>query len=129
MYYLVMLVIDDLNQEMDIFDAWEDAGVGGITIIDSTGLARVRHKESLRGDFPLMPSLRSFFQSREEHHRTIFSIVEGEEMIEKLLQATESVTGKLSQPQTGIMFAMPLSFVAGVPRRNSPDKDDPNAEK
>lgn len=118
MYYLVVLVIDNLHQESDVINAWESAGVGGITIIESTGLARFRQKEGLRDDTPLMPSLRSFLQSREEYHRTIFSIVDDEAMIERLQKVTEAITGKLSQPQTGIMFAVPLSFVAGVPRRN-----------
>lgn len=119
MYYLVTLVIDDIQHELEVFDAWEEAGVGGITIIESTGIARVRQKEGYRDDFPLMPSIRSFFQSREEHHRTIFSIVKGEEMVEKLIQATESVIGKLNEPSTGILFALPLSHVVGVPRRSS----------
>lgn len=118
MYYIVALVLDDINNELSVFDAWEDAGVGGITIIDSTGLARVRQKQGYRDDMPLMPSIRSFFHGREEHHRTIFSIVEGEEMVDRLIAATEAVTGKLSGPHTGILFAMPLSHVAGIPRHS-----------
>ncbi len=117
MYYLVTLVLDDISHELDVFDAWEDAGVGGITIIESTGLARVRQKNGYRDDMPLMPSIRSFFHSREEHHRTIFSIVQGEDMVQRLIEATEKVTGKLTEPNTGILFAMSLSHVAGVPRR------------
>ena len=117
MYYLVTLVLDDLNHELEVYDAWEQAGVGGITIIDSTGLARVRQKEGYRDDIPLMPSIRSFFHSREEHHRTIFSIVPGEEMVRRLIEATEAVTGKLTEPHTGIIFAFPISHVAGIPRR------------
>ena len=123
MYYLVTLVLDDINHELDVFDAWEDAGVGGITIIESTGLARVREKNGYRDDMPLMPSIRSFFHSREEHHRTMFSIVQGEDMVQRLIEATEKVTGNLTEPHTGVLFAMPLSHVAGVPRRGpgSPD--------
>lgn len=120
MYYLVALVLDDINQEIDVLDAWESAGVGGITIIDSTGLARVRQQEGFRDDIPLMPSLRSFFHGREEHHRTFFSIVDGENMVDRLLHATESVTGRLSEPHTGILFAFPLSHLAGVPRQSEP---------
>ena len=119
MYFLVALVLDDLNHELDIFDAWENAGVGGITILDSTGLARVRQKVGYQDDIPLMPSIRSFFQSREERHRTIFSIVDSEDMVQRLIEATQSVTGRLSDPHTGILFALPLSHVAGLPRGSS----------
>lgn len=116
MYYLVTLVLDDINHELDVFDAWENTGVGGITILESTGLARVRLKEGYRDDVPLMPSIRSFFHSREEHHRTIFSIVEGEAMVQRLIDVTEAVLGPLTTPHTGILFAVPISHVAGIPR-------------
>lgn len=125
MYFLVALVLDDLNHELDIFDAWEKAGVGGITLLDSTGLARIRQKAGYQDDIPLMPSIRSFFHSREERHRTIFSIVNGEDMVQRLIEATESVTGSLSDPHTGILFALPLSHVAGIPRGNANDGTKP----
>ncbi len=118
MYYLVTFVLDDVNQGPDIFDAWENAGVGGITIIESTGLGRVRREQGYRDDIPLMPSIRSLFHAREEHHRTIFSIVEGEEMVNRLIEVTEGVVGELTEPNTGVLFAIPLSHVAGVPRRS-----------
>lgn len=118
MFYLVTLVLDDVNRGPDVFDAWERAGVGGITIIESTGLGRVRQREGLRDDLPLMPSLRALLHGREEHHRTLFSIVEGEEMVKALIAATEAIVGELSGPNTGILFALPLSHVAGVPRRH-----------
>lgn len=117
MFYLVTLVLDDVNLSSDILDAWDQAGVGGITIIETTGLARERKKEGLRDDLPLMPSLRALFQAREEHHRTLFSIVEGEMMVEKVIAATEAVVGDLTKPNSGIMFAWPLSHVVGTPRQ------------
>jgi hypothetical protein len=116
MYYLVVFVLDDVNLGPDVLDAWVAAGVGGITILESTGLARIQEKEGLRDDIPLMPSLRSLLNRREEHHRTLFSIVEGEAMVEKVIAATEEVVGKLNTPNTGIMFAFPLTHVVGVPR-------------
>ncbi|WP_374685542.1 hypothetical protein [Promineifilum sp.] len=124
MHYLVLLVVDDVNKCPDLFDAWEAAGVGGITIVESTGLHRIRQKaghhdkEGFRDDVPLMPSLRSLLHGHEEHHRTIFSVVQGEEMVDKLVAATESVVGELSEPDTGILFALPLARVVGVPRRS-----------
>lgn len=117
MYYLVTLVIDDINKAPDVMDAWEEAGVGGITILESTGVGRLRSMQGYRDDVPLMPSLRSLMNTREEHHRTIFSIVEGEEKVNQLIAATQEVIGVLSEPDTGIMFALPLSHVAGIVRR------------
>lgn len=118
MYYLVTLVIDDINKAPAVMDAWEEVGVGGITIIESTGAARLHSMQGFRDDVPLMPSLRSLLNTREEHHRTIFSIVEGDEKVHELIEVTQAVIGQLHEPDTGILFAMPLSHVVGVVRRN-----------
>jgi hypothetical protein len=117
MHFLVALVLDDINRGPDVIDAWEQAGVGGITILESTGLARLRQMQGYRDDIPLMPSLRKLFSTREEHHRLIFSIVEGEELVQRLIDVTDQIVGGLAEPLTGILFALPLSHVAGVPRR------------
>lgn len=114
MHYLVLLVLDDVNQGHRVFDAWEEAGVTGLTIIESTGLGRLRRSQGLRDDMPLMPSIRSLLQAREEQHRTIFSIVEGEDMVDRLIEATEKVIGKLSDPHTGVLFALPVARVVGL---------------
>ena len=42
MNYLVVLIVNDIDDCPDILDAWEAAGVLGITIFASTGLGRVR---------------------------------------------------------------------------------------
>ena len=118
MYYLVTLIIDDINRAPEVLDAWEHAGVGGITIIESTGLGRLHAGQAYRDDLPLMPSLRALLQTREEHHRTIFSIVEGEDTVTALIDSTQAVLGQLSDPNTGILFALPLSHVVGVVRRD-----------
>ena len=52
MHQMVLLVLDDVNYCTPVLDAWEKAGVSGITILDSTGLGRVRAASSYRDDFP-----------------------------------------------------------------------------
>ena len=114
MKYMVIAVIDDLAQCPSILRAWEDAGVAGITILESTGLGRIRQGEHLRDDLPLMPSLRDLMQTREEHHRTMFTIVNDEEMVDLIYEATENVLGDLDQPNKGILFAVPVARAYGI---------------
>ncbi len=57
MYYTVFLVLDNLEHESAILDGWEKTGITGITILDSTGLGRIRQRATLRDDMPLLPSL------------------------------------------------------------------------
>jgi nitrogen regulatory protein P-II 1 len=117
MYYTVFLVLNDLEHEAAILDGWEKTGVTGITIINSTGLGHIRQRSSLRDDVPLMPSLHSLLHAGEEHHRTFMSVVDGDELVDRIIAATQAVLGDMTAPDTGILFVMPVTRVVGVPRR------------
>jgi hypothetical protein len=39
---MILLVLDNREQCPSVLDAWEAAGASGITILESTGLGRVR---------------------------------------------------------------------------------------
>jgi len=116
MYSLVMFVLDDVNYCHDVLNAWEDIGIVGVTMLDSSGLGRVRNAKV--DDIPLMPSLSDIFKKSETQHRTLFTVVQGEEKIEAVVKATESVIGSLDEPNTGFLFAVPVSHVYGRSRKD-----------
>lgn len=113
MYHMIMLVLDDVNQCSTILEAWDTQGVGGITILESTGMGRVK-KVSIRDDIPLMPSLSRLLQTREERHRTLFTVVETEEMVDQIISTTETILGDMEEPHNGVMFVLPVSRVVGL---------------
>ncbi|RME05970.1 MAG: hypothetical protein D6803_07725 [Anaerolineae bacterium] len=113
MNYMVILVVDDPDRCDSVLDAWDAAGARGVTILESTGLARMK-RAAQRDDMPLIPSMARLLSVREERHRTLFSVVQGEEMVEKLSAAAQAVLGDLSQPHTGFLFAVPVSHVVGL---------------
>ncbi|HUF37470.1 MAG TPA: hypothetical protein VMN57_03015 [Anaerolineales bacterium] len=113
MSYLVLLVLDNLDHSYDVLEAWEAAGANGITILESTGIGRVR-RLGLRDDFPLMPSLSDMLKGDETRHRTLFSVVPTEEQADRIMEATQKVIGDLSQPHTGLAFVVKLHKVYGM---------------
>lgn len=115
MAYVVVLVLDNLELCPAVLDAWEEAGVGGVTILESSGLGRLRGTFS--DDLPLMPSLRDLFATREFQHRTLFTVVEDDATLERVIAATERVVGDLNEPRTGLLFAMPVSRALGLHKR------------
>lgn len=119
MSFLVVLVLDNVDLCHPLLDAWEAAGVGGVTLLDSSGIGRVR-RAAMRDDLPLLPSLHRFFQGEERHHRTLFSVVESEEQAQELIKAAESVVGDFSQPNTGLLFVVPLHQVVGLHKMSRP---------
>ena len=112
MYQMVLLIVSNTERIPGILDGWEAAGVPGITILESTGLGKVR-KAAIRDDIPLMPSLSRFFQQQEVRHRTMFTVVDSDEMVERLIDATEKELGNLNDPNNGVMFILPVSRVVG----------------
>ena len=109
--FMIMLVLDDPNRLNELLKAWEGAGVRGATIIESTGIQRLRQAHV---------AMRYVFQTPgpvEEGHLTLFVIVESEAVVQACLAATESVTGDLDLPNTGVFAAWPLTAVKGLPPR------------
>lgn len=112
MYYLVVLVLDDNNLCKNVLEAWKEAGAPGITILDSTGIGEGR--KALLDDMPLFPNLADIFKAQEKEHRTLFSVVKGEERVERLVKAVRScICGFEEQEDTGFMFVVPVSHVYG----------------
>jgi nitrogen regulatory protein P-II 1 len=115
MAHLVVLVLDNLDHYSEILEAWAATGASGITVLESTGLGRLGGV--MRDDMPLMPSLRDLVANRELHHRTLFTVVEDEALVEQLITSTQRILGDLSQENTGLLFVVPLSRVVGAKRR------------
>jgi hypothetical protein len=116
MAYVLVFVLDNLEQCPSILDAWEEVGVPGITILESTGLGHLR--KAMRDDIPLMPSIRDLLVSRELHHRTLFSVIEDEAILEQAIAATERIVGDFTRHHTGLLFVVPAIRVLGLEKRD-----------
>jgi hypothetical protein len=106
---MIILVLDDVDRLPDVMRAWKAAGAQGITVLESSGVARIvgRHGGA-RDDLPVFPSLSAMLSHQEEHHRTLFTIVGDDVDTDAFFDATEAVTGSLSAPHTGIIVALPV---------------------
>jgi hypothetical protein len=107
------MVLNDVDRLEDVMRAWQDAGAGGITILESSGAARLLGHVGPRDDLPLFPGLRSIMAHQETHHRTLFTVVGAEVDIEAFFDATEAAVGPLDGPHTGLIWALPVIAVRG----------------
>ncbi len=69
--YMIWFVLDNPDRLDEVLDAWEKAGIGGVTITESTGIHRLRRQ--------MIPMRYVFQQSSmvEEGHYTLMAIVAG----------------------------------------------------
>ena len=66
-------------------------------------------------------------------HYTLFAVVPSMEIVERLVAKTEEIVGDLSQPNTGVLFAVPLAAAWGLPKQpfnlSSPDSGPGSADE
>lgn len=110
--YMLIMVLDDSTRLNEVLQAWRDAGVKGVTIMESTGVNRVLPR-AVAG--PMFAGFSQIFGSGRVGHHTLFAVIEGLELAETAVVATESVLGNLTQPHTGIVFVVPVVKVWGMP--------------
>jgi hypothetical protein len=111
MAQLLVLVIDEEDMTPDILTAWEQAGVPGVTMIDSAGS---QHKhDNTRDDLPLIVSLRSVLEASEKETRTFLSVIEDDAVLNQAIAAVLRIIPDFNQGHRGIMFTVPVGRVWG----------------
>jgi hypothetical protein len=112
--HFILFVLQDMAKLEELLYAWETAGVTGITILPSIGLAKIKVKRALQEDFPLIPTLEDIVESPQNQSRTLFSIVSTDDQVNAVLQATIDVVGPLDNPDSGILTVLPVTNAYGL---------------
>jgi nitrogen regulatory protein PII len=112
--HMILYVLNNPDKLDAVLDAWDAIGVTGATIVESTGRHR-RRTQRLR--IPLRFAFEGQVAECMECNYTLFAVVESEDLVRKCIEATESVVGDLSGPDTGVIAAWPLPIVKGVPKK------------
>jgi nitrogen regulatory protein P-II 1 len=113
MSFLVVMIVDDPDNCPAILESWERIGITGVTILESTGLGRLR-RSGLLDNFPILPSLEEILGRNEVRHRTLLSVVDSQSKVDQMVKAAQEVTGGLEAPNTGILFVLPVLQVYGL---------------
>ncbi len=114
--YFVLFVLHDNSKLKDLLHAWEEAGVKGATVLYSTGLGRITQNLGLMEDFPLFPSMGEITDRLEcmDLSRTLFSVVESDDIVQSVLEYTQKVVGNLNDPDTGVLIVLPVVQAYGL---------------
>ena len=114
MMYIVMFVSKNVDQASDVLQIWIKTGVDGVTILESAGMHQVMKQRGIRDDFGIFPTLNSLMRAQEIHHRTLFSAVRDEAMLDKVVEATTEYVGDWAKPDVGVLFVWPLVQAYGM---------------
>jgi hypothetical protein len=117
----VQLLVFVLNQEdllEQVLEAYVEAGIEGATIIDSEGMGRF-----LTYEVPLFADFKAFMKGNKPYNKTIVSVVRDDASIERLYELVNDICGGITNPGTGILFSVPVSFAAGLVGQEQPYRD------
>ncbi len=108
---LLVVILKHAELVNEICKELVEEGVHGGTIIDGTGMASVIETMD---DLPIFGMLRSILADDDEKEtvKVMFFVMDDDEL-KKARKTINNVVG-LDKPNTGIMFALPLSFVEGL---------------
>lgn len=111
--HALFLILNKVDELEDVLSAMTLAGVKGATILDSQGMGSA----IMVGDqheLPIFGSLKSFFDREHPYNKTIFTVVESDELLDKVVNAIQKVVGNLDKPNEGLMFTVPVGRVIGM---------------
>lgn len=116
--YVLFIVLNDVNQLDEILERFVKVGVKGATVLDSQGMGGAMVHGSNR-NIPLFGSLRTLMDSARPYNKTIFSVLDSEEMLEKTVGAVQDLFDDVPSKGLGFMFSVPIGKIYGMCR----DKD------
>jgi hypothetical protein len=120
MPFMIMYILNGVEEMPHILEAWEAAGAPGITILDSSGMNRVG-KTSFRDDLPLIPSLVDVLEGNSVEHKTLLMIVKTQEEVDRFVEVARGIVGDFDHRHTGLLCVLPVAQVYGINRHDHPE--------
>lgn len=105
-----MVILKKIDLIDEIMKKLAETGVKGGTIIDGTGMAKALVNMD---DIPIFGMLRHMLVDEEKLTSKLLIFVLKEEQVKVTRETIKEVIGDLSEPNTGIMFSIPIKDVEG----------------
>ncbi len=111
---LLVVILKKAEMINDICHELAEAGIPGGTIIDGHGMASVLETMT---DLPIFGMLKSILSDDDDDEvvKTLWLVMNDSEL-ERAKEAIHSVAA-LDEPNTGIMFCLPVTFVEGLGKK------------
>ena len=107
---LLTVILKDATKVNSIVRELAEEGVSGGTIIDGKGMGEAIADMS---DLPMFGMLRSLLSDEEETNCKIILFVMKDEQIVEARKTIKKIVN-LKEPNSGIMFEIPLTYVSGL---------------
>ena len=109
---LLVLILKKVGCLGAILAEMMDAGISGATIVDAQGMLTTLNADTVEPP-PIFGSLRHFLNPEREEQKMILVVLPKEQIV-TVRRIIDQETGGLDQPNSGILFTVPLSYTEGV---------------
>lgn len=115
---LLIVIVEDPDKIEPLMDSWYENNISGATIIDSRGMGHV-----IADNYSIFSRFSDLTGARggSYHNNVIFTVIEKEEVLEKAIESVYKIIGDLDEPDTGMLFTLPIGQIAGF---KTPLSDD-----
>lgn len=111
--YVLVLVINKTEYMEDVLNNLMEIGVKGATILDSQGMgSKILTQQYASSN--LFGALKTAFDREHPYNKTIFTVIESQELLDKAIETIRSIMGDLDKPGEGLMFTLPVINVLGM---------------
>ncbi len=108
--YALFIVLNQTNYLDEILERFVQIGVKGATVLDSQGMGgAILHGENR--NIPIFGSLRTLLDSARPYNKTIFTVLESEELVEKTVACVQNILEDQPSEGLGFMFSLPIGKV------------------
>lgn len=107
---MLMVILKKIDLVDKVMQKLAETGVKGGTIVDGTGMAKALVNMD---DIPIFGMLRHMLVDEEKLTSKLLIFVLKKEQVKVTRETIKEVIGDLSEPNTGIMFSIPIKDVEG----------------
>jgi len=105
--FVLFIVLNDVDYLDEVLARFLRLGVGGATILESQGMARAIVHNNFES-IPLFGSLKSLLTDSHPYSKTIFTVLQSQEMVDKTVAAVQELLSDVAKSDTGFIFTVPV---------------------
>lgn len=110
MAQLLTVILYKTSHLPELIATWQAIGVPGVTILQSAGGYGTANWLQRAG----LGAISDLFNAAEVQSKTLLAVIEDDEVLEQAIIETERILGDLAQPNSGILFVVPVSRALGI---------------
>ena len=112
--YLLVNILKKTEPLSDIMGAFAKIGITGSTVVNGTGMGRVLMQT--KASLELSDHINKVITDLESANNIVLTVIKDKDTLDKAIDTIKSFCGDLCEPGKGILFALPLEIVEGLPK-------------